>query len=157
MCRSMADIQYATAEIRQGKKDRRRNHRAAIKTAKEIWTDMFKEDSPEEITGQNNTSQEQWQTLIRTISAASTATSVPVPIAMPMLAWARAGESLTPSPTMATMWPRLCSSFTLLTFSNGRVSANTVDMPTCWTPQINRYQSHCCFFSHSLLITLMSR
>ena len=38
------------------------------------------------------------ETLIKMISAASTATSVPVPIATPTSACARAGESLTPSP-----------------------------------------------------------
>ena len=36
------------------------------------------------------------------MSAASMATSVPVPMAMPTSAWARAGASLMPSPTMAT-------------------------------------------------------
>ena len=41
-------------------------------------------------------------TLMRTTSAASKATSVPEPIAIPMSAWAKAGESLTPSPTIAT-------------------------------------------------------
>ena len=35
------------------------------------------------------------------------ATSVPVPMAMPTLAWARAGASFTPSPAMATMRPLL--------------------------------------------------
>ena len=34
--------------------------------------------------------------------AAAMATSVPVPMAMPTSAWARAGASLMPSPTMAT-------------------------------------------------------
>jgi len=45
-------------KLGEEKNRRRRNHRAAIKTAKEIWAVMFKEDSPEEITGQNHTSQE---------------------------------------------------------------------------------------------------
>ena len=74
--------------------------------------------------------QRKWHTLISTMSAASTATSVPVPIATPMSAWASAGESFTPSPTIATMCPLLCNSFTLPTFSSGSVSANTFDMPT---------------------------
>ena len=39
---------------------------------------------------------------MRVTSAASMATSVPEPIAMPTSAWARAGASLMPSPTMAT-------------------------------------------------------
>ena len=41
-------------------------------------------------------------TLIKTMSAASSATLVPDPIAIPTLAWANAGESLRPSPTKAT-------------------------------------------------------
>ena len=45
-------------------------------------------------------------TRMRTTSAASTATSVPDAIAMPMSAWARAGESFTPSPTIAT-WNKI--------------------------------------------------
>jgi hypothetical protein len=43
---------------------------------------------------------------------ASTATLVPAPMAMPMSAVARAGASLTPSPTMATRCPRAWSSRT---------------------------------------------
>src|SRR6266550_6872814 len=42
-------------------------------------------------------------------SLASIATSVPVPIARPRSACASAGESLTPSPTIATRWPSACS------------------------------------------------
>ena len=40
---------------------------------------------------------------IKTTSAASTAMSVPAPIAMPVSALVRAGASLIPSPTMATL------------------------------------------------------
>lgn len=54
-------------------------------------------------------------TLMRTTSAASMATSVPVPMAMPTSARAKAGESLTPSPTMATFFPSFWSSWTLAT------------------------------------------
>ena len=43
--------------------------------------------------------------LIKTISADSIATSVPLPIAIPTLACAKAGASLIPSPTMATKSP----------------------------------------------------
>ena len=39
------------------------------------------------------------------MSDASIATSVPVPIAIPRSAWASAGASLTPSPTIATTRP----------------------------------------------------
>ena len=42
---------------------------------------------------------------MRTTSAVSMATSVPAPMAMPRSAWASAGASLTPSPTMATLRP----------------------------------------------------
>ena len=56
------------------------------------------------------------------------ATSVPAPIAMPTSARASAGESLTPSPTMATFRPRPCSSATFLSLSAGRTSANTSSM-----------------------------
>lgn len=70
-------------------------------------------------------------TRIRTMSAASIATSVPVPMAMPTSARARAGESLMPSPTMATSRPRSCSSWTLATLCDGSTSANTFLIPTC--------------------------
>ena len=43
------------------------------------------------------------------MSEASIATSVPVPIARPRSAWASAGASLTPSPTIATTRPSSCS------------------------------------------------
>ncbi len=43
--------------------------------------------------------------LIRTMSADSMATSVPAPIAMPTSERTRAGASLMPSPTMATLFP----------------------------------------------------
>ena len=69
-------------------------------------------------------------TLIKTTSAASMATSVPVPIAIPTLAIARAGESLIPSPTIATRFPSSWSCFTLATLWEGRTSANTLVMPT---------------------------
>lgn len=69
-------------------------------------------------------------TLMRTTSAASIATSVPVPIAIPTLAIASAGESLIPSPTMATRFPSSCNCFTLATLWEGRTSANTLEMPT---------------------------
>ena len=55
--------------------------------------------------------------LTRTISAASTAISVPLPIAKPISAVTRAGASLIPSPTMPTTRPLSCNSFTLLALS----------------------------------------
>ena len=76
-------------------------------------------------------------TLISTTSAASIATSVPVPMAIPTSAMARAGESLTPSPTMATLLPARCSCSTLATLWEGRTSAKTFLMPT-W----NKSRSH---------------
>ena len=42
---------------------------------------------------------------MRVMSEAAIATSVPVPMAMPRSAWASAGASLIPSPTMATVLP----------------------------------------------------
>ena len=66
------------------------------------------------------------------MSAASRATSVPDPMAIPRSACASAGASFTPSPTMATTRPAACSSLTLSTFSSGRTPAKTSsrDIPT---------------------------
>ena len=50
---------------------------------------------------------------VRVIAAASRLTSVPVsPMATPMSARLRAGASLTPSPVIATRWPRDCRAVT---------------------------------------------
>ena len=67
------------------------------------------------------------------MSAASMATSAPVPIAMPTSAAASAGASLMPSPTIATMRPSACSRATAAALSAGRTSARTrsAGMPTC--------------------------
>ena len=43
--------------------------------------------------------------LIKTISADSIATSVPLPMAIPICACAKAGASFIPSPTIATNLP----------------------------------------------------
>ena len=51
---------------------------------------------------------------------ASIATSVPVPIARPRSAWASAGASLTPSPTIATTRPSACSRRTTSALSGGQ-------------------------------------
>ena len=67
---------------------------------------------------------------IRTMSAVSIATSVPAPIAIPTSAWANAGASLTPSPTIATLLPARCSSPILLALSAGRTSAITCRIPS---------------------------
>lgn len=58
------------------------------------------------------------------------ATSVPVPIAIPMSALASAGESLTPSPTIATFLRSFWSSWTFATLWEGRTSAKTFLIPT---------------------------
>src|SRR5215207_52895 len=63
-------------------------------------------------------------------SAASMATSVPVPMATPTSACASAGASLMPSPTMATFSPSLCSRFTSAALSCGSTSARTRSMPS---------------------------
>ncbi|KAL4589359.1 hypothetical protein LXL04_002265 [Taraxacum kok-saghyz] len=67
---------------------------------------------------------------IRTISAASIAMSVPAPIAIPTSAATRAGESLIPSPTIATTNPDPCSDLTFSALSSGFDSAITSSIPT---------------------------
>ena len=57
--------------------------------------------------------------LARITPADAIATSVPAPIAMPTSACARAGASLTPSPTIATVRPSLWSSATVWDLSSG--------------------------------------
>ena len=51
---------------------------------------------------------------MRVMSEAAIATSVPVPMAIPRSAWARAGASLMPSPTIATVLPCAWSAATLV-------------------------------------------
>ena len=53
-------------------------------------------------------------------SAASTATSVPEASAMPMSAWASAGASLMPSPTIATTWPAASQPLDLVPLAGGQ-------------------------------------
>ena len=69
---------------------------------------------------------------ISVISEAAIATSVPVPIAIPTSAWARAGASLIPSPTIATIFPSDCNAWILAAFCSGRTWAKTRTMPTSW-------------------------
>ena len=61
-------------------------------------------------------------------SAPSLAMSVPAPMARPTSARASAGESLMPSPTMATLWPLSCSSRTWRSLSAGSTSAITASL-----------------------------
>ena len=61
--------------------------------------------------------------LISVTSLASMATSVPVPMAKPTSAWASAGASLTPSPTMPTRLPSSWSFCTSCALSSGSTSA----------------------------------
>ena len=68
---------------------------------------------------------------ISTMSALSMATSVPAPMAMPTSARASAGASLTPSPTIATLWPASWSLRTSCSLSWGSTSATTRVMPIC--------------------------
>src|SRR5215208_174540 len=63
-------------------------------------------------------------------SAASIATSVPVPMATPTSALARAGASLMPSPTIATTLPSTCSLRISFSLSSGTTSASTRSMPS---------------------------
>ncbi len=58
------------------------------------------------------------------------AMSVPVPMAMPTLAWVKAGASLMPSPTKATRPNCSCSFCTSATLPSGSTSASTWSMPT---------------------------
>ncbi len=60
------------------------------------------------------------------MSAASFDTSVPViPMAVPMSACLSAGASFTPSPAMATTWPRDCNALTRRSFCSGATRAKT--------------------------------
>ena len=62
------------------------------------------------------------------MSAVSLATSVPlIPMAMPMSAAFSAGASLTPSPVMATTWPRRRSPSTIRSLCSGETRAKTAD------------------------------
>lgn len=58
--------------------------------------------------------------LISMMEAFSIAPSVPVPIAIPPSACARAGASLIPSPAIATTFPSLCSFLIASSLSSGR-------------------------------------
>ena len=59
-----------------------------------------------------------------TMSAASLHTSVPCcPMATPIWAWRRAGESLMPSPVIATIAPPACSAWTMRSFCSGGTRA----------------------------------
>ena len=59
--------------------------------------------------------------LINAIFAASTLTSLPIfPIAIPTFAFLSDGASFTPSPIIATLWPRICSFLIYLILSSGR-------------------------------------
>ena len=65
---------------------------------------------------------------MRTTSAASMATSVPAPMAIPISALVRAGASLIPSPTMATL-PFSFSFRITLSLPSGRTPAMTSSTP----------------------------
>ena len=59
------------------------------------------------------------------------ATSVPEPMAMPTSAWASAGASLMPSPTIATPPPLARSAPISRALASGGTSASTRSMPAC--------------------------
>ena len=67
---------------------------------------------------------------IRTTSAASIATSVPAPIAIPISALVSAGASLIPSPTIAT-FPFSFSLRITCSFPSGSTPAITSSTPAC--------------------------
>ncbi|MNL58806.1 hypothetical protein D3C87_1824770 [compost metagenome] len=56
----------------------------------------------------------------KVILALSMATSVPVPIAIPILACANAGASFIPSPAIATIFPSACKRLISLSLSSGK-------------------------------------
>ena len=60
---------------------------------------------------------------------ASLAADVPVFIATPTSAWARAGASLVPSPVIATSWPPSCSFLISASLSSGVASARKSSTP----------------------------
>jgi len=66
-----------------------------------------------------------------TTLALSRATSVPVPIAIPAVAFMRAGASLTPSPTIATLRRAVMSALTNGSLSSGRGSEGISSTPNC--------------------------
>ena len=89
-----------------------------------------------------------WFGFIRTTSAASIATSVPLANEMPTLEVASAGESLIPSPTIATICPCFWRSSIIVCLPLGRTPAKTFSgaMPTseatcfavaAWSPVTN--------------------
>ena len=61
---------------------------------------------------------------VKVIAAASLVTSVPVmPMAIPMSAFFSAGASLTPSPVIATEWPRCWNAVTTRSLCAGDTRA----------------------------------
>ncbi len=79
----------------------------------------------------------------RTIWATALVASEPEPMLTPMSASLRARTSLTPSPVIATVWPRDCSAPTMSRFCcgvtrpNTAFSSRTSAMPAC-SPGIRR-------------------
>ena len=67
---------------------------------------------------------------IKTRSAASIATSVPAPMAIPESALVKAGASLIPSPTMAT-FPKVCRDRMAFSLPSGKTPATTSSRPAC--------------------------
>ena len=67
-----------------------------------------------------------------TMEAAARAASVAPETAMPQSAFLSAGASLTPSPVMATMWPRCCKTSTMWNLCSGNTcakpSASSMDL-----------------------------
>ena len=67
-----------------------------------------------------------------TMLPASLAAVVPVFMATPTSAWARAGASLVPSPVMATNLPPSCSCLMSASFASGVASARKSSTPASW-------------------------
>jgi hypothetical protein len=66
----------------------------------------------------------------RTSWATARVAAAPFPIATPMSASLSASASLTPSPVIATTWPRLCSAVTMARFCCGDTRPNTLRWST---------------------------
>ena len=80
---------------------------------------------------------------VRIITAACLATSVPVPIAIPMPAFFSAGASLTPSPVVATMPPFRLSTSTGRTLCSGVTRAITPASPVVSIASSSLIASNC--------------
>ena len=95
-------------------------HQAACNACSDRRTELASPDSP-----YSNATTIAEKSSRSTMSAASRATSEPLPIAIPQSAARNAGASLTPSPVTPTTPPRACKERTIRSFCSGVVRAKT--------------------------------